>query len=329
MSDNPWDSIKTPSQEQGLMAVRVDQEHPWDFYWSLDPDRRPGLALKYSPIEDEERRLPKLRDIEVTSHADPGDGKPILGIKLLNATHQEIFYQFCLDLVESGRPYTSERHAVAGTVSRMWRWYRLLRGTGDGLLSLERQRGLIGELLVLERLLFPNMTIPAAIDCWKGPEGAAQDFEMGSSNIETKSIGQSPSPSVQVSSEFQLRTETMGELFLSIAEVSADSSGGSNSFTLTDIADRIKTKIISKGPQALFPYEGRLSAAGFEWDHDYSAFKWSEGQIRSYKVEGEFPRITAEDIRPGIQNVRYSISVASCSDYLISEDTLAEKLRGI
>jgi len=169
MSENPWNSIPTPTNDEQIRAHLVDHKHPWDLFWAVDTERRPILLLTYGVGDGDQRRPPLLRDIEIESAIDPDDDKNILRIKLTNSTHLDIFYQFCLDIVNSTVNSRSEHEAVATAISRTWRWYRLLRGGHDGLLSIEQQRGLIGELLVIERLLLTTMNPVASIDSWKGP----------------------------------------------------------------------------------------------------------------------------------------------------------------
>ncbi|MCH8827746.1 MAG: PD-(D/E)XK motif protein [Chloroflexi bacterium] len=42
--------------------------------------------------------------------------------------------------------------------------------------SPEEQKGLIGELLVWECLLFPKLSTRDAVSAWRGPLGANKDF---------------------------------------------------------------------------------------------------------------------------------------------------------
>ena len=71
---------------------------------------------------------------------------------------------------------------------RTWRWHHLLRGGGSTLCyRLEEQKGLLGELLVLERP-FCCLTSGAstAVAAWRGPLGSPKDFEIGRVAIEVK-----------------------------------------------------------------------------------------------------------------------------------------------
>ena len=67
-----------------------------------------------------------------------------------------------------------------------WRWHHLLRGGRGTLLSPEEQKGLLGELFVLERLLLPSMDASSAVTAWRGPLGAPKDFEIARVAVEAK-----------------------------------------------------------------------------------------------------------------------------------------------
>jgi hypothetical protein len=130
---------------------------------------------------------------------------------------RDIFFQLCIDIMGSAARAESEAEALSTTVARTWRWHHLLRGGSSGLLSPEQQKGLIGELLVLEKDLLPVLSPAEAIAGWRGPLGAAKDFLIGKVAIESKALGRSTSPAVLVNSEFQLDETVVKRLFLHIS----------------------------------------------------------------------------------------------------------------
>jgi hypothetical protein len=71
-----------------------------------------------------------------------------------------------------------------------------------------------------------------------------------------------------------------------------------------------------------------LLAGGFDWHQDYSAFRWISDRARIYRVDAEFPRLSAHDMNAGISNVRYSLSLTDCEDYLVTQETFDAALAG-
>ena len=124
-------------------------------------------------------RLPQIRDIEVTLSDTDQHGTRTLGLKLRDSSLQDIFHTLCVDIVSAAARAASEPDAVNTALRRTWRWHHLLRGGRSGLLSPEEQKGLIGELLVLERFLLPLLPASVAVAAWLGPLGSPKDFEVG------------------------------------------------------------------------------------------------------------------------------------------------------
>ena len=92
---------------------------------------------------------------------------------LLDSTQRDIFQTLCEDIISAAaRRPKSEAGAVSAALSRTWRWHHLLRGGRGTLLSPEEQKGLLGELFVLERLLLPRMDASSAVTAWRGPLAA-------------------------------------------------------------------------------------------------------------------------------------------------------------
>jgi len=46
-----------------------------------------------------------------------------------------------------------------------------------------------------------------------------------------------------------------------------------------------------------------------------------------YKVENEFPRIKENELRNGVSDVRYSVILAMCDEYQVTENTIFNVLK--
>jgi hypothetical protein len=271
--------------------------------------------------------LPRLRGIEVDLTHETS-GECVLNFRLLDVAHRDIFFRLCQDIVASASEAKSEKAAVAITLQRTWRWHHLLRGGADQRLSEEEQKGLIGELVVLERYLFSVLTPRDAVTAWHGPMQAPKDFEIGRICIEVKAHRPGASPSVLISSEHQLDDTDLKGLVLVVMALDRAALGAPDQFTLTDVATRVRDRIEECDPSVLAEFESRLSAAGFRWADDYSDTPWIEGPIALYRVTGQFPRIVALGITPGVQQVTYSISLMNCQQYRVTESDLVALLKG-
>ena len=314
---DPWKDLAAPSTSASLSARRVDAQSPWGFFWARGSDKRCILALEHSADASRHRALPVLRGIECLLTVEETDGRRLLCLKLVDSSLQDVFLRLCLDIIASGREATCESEVVARTIARTWRWHHLLRGGMDSHLSAEEQKGLIGELMVLEALIMPVLSARDAISSWHGPLGAPKDFEIGRTAIEAKARRGSGKPYIAISSEYQLDRSGTDALFLHVAELDKAIAGSENSFTLTDIADRIRNIIRAADPAANDLFEALLGAAGFRWEDDYSDMLWVHGPDRLYHVGDEFPSVTAAHLRLGVSRVTYSIALQECEPFSV------------
>jgi len=319
VSENPWEKIPVPSASTNYNLALVDPTIKWYFYWAIGSDGKYSLMLEHSGDSGLEIKLPKLKGIstEILS-----SGKDNLLFKLYDLENRDIFYRLCLDIVSSTKMCVTEMEAVQVAVQRAWRWHYLLSGGRDGKLGIEEQKGLIGELLVLERILFPVLSIMDSLNSWTGPLDAPKDFEVGAIAIESKARRGAATPFISINSEFQLDETGLDALYLHVAELNRTPENTESSFCLTDVARRILDFISNGEPAAISVYEGLLLSSGFDWNHDYSDVMFVEGDHHSYLVNEGFPRITPLNFSEGISRVRYMLSLSSIAEFYVRVDKL-------
>ena len=328
MRRDPWEGIDLPGIADSVAARRVDANLSWDFFWARGVDGRVLLTLRHATDSAPTAQLPRLRDIEVTLSPPDESGTQLLAFKLLDSNQRDIFQTLCHDIISAAMQTESETEAVSAALSRTWRWHHLLRGGRGTLLSPEEQKGLLGELFVLERLLLPRMDASSAVMAWRGPLGAPKDFEIARVAIEAKSRRGGAMPSVSITSESQLDESGVDSLFLHVVELDEAPMEGNQGATLHDVAERIRERLDSANPGSAAILETRLSAAGYRIEDDYSGHRWLEGATHIYSVSGDFPRITSAEVRSGVSNVRYSVSLSDCEPFATSVSALDEALTG-
>ncbi len=325
MSNDPWADLEAPSSAEAINARRVDPDAAWDFFWGRDIDNKCLLVFRHSPDSSPSGRLPKLRGMEVSQAEEDPTGHEALIFRLTESAHRDIFHRLCLDIMSSAVGAETEKDAVARALTRTWRWHHLLRGGGDERLSPEEQKGLVGELFVLERYLLAQLPPADAVAAWLGPLGAPKDFEVGRISIEAKARRGGATPFVTVNSEHQLDETGCDTLYLYVAELGHAPVGTTAAFTITDVARRISELFATDGA-ALASFEALLLAAGFRWADDYTDYSWVEGKSRFYRVSGEFPRIIAGQLTSGVSAVRYSVSLVGCEPFIVSAEVVQESL---
>ncbi len=319
--DDPWSSISPPARNSRISARRITETTPWGLYWGVDTESNLLLILQHRKVGRRTSRLPKFRGLRVeASPADLGSDERIL-IRLTDKEQRDIFLRFCRDIVDATILASTEEQAIERFLARTWRWHRLLQGDRDTRLSDEEQKGLIGELFVLERHLLPVLRAADAVRSWTGPLDAPHDFEISKVHVEAKARGSSV-PGVNISSEFQLELNTADILFLHVTEVLAATEGTAGACTLTDVANRTRSVMAQHDMVAVELFEERLDAVGFDWTDDYSDKLWLLKGESLYQVREGFPRVTRTMYPAGVANVRYVISLSDCEAFRVDPAVL-------
>ena len=316
MNEDPWSGIIPPARSARISARRVDRPTRWALYWGVDADRNILLILQHAGATGRSCRLPALRGLRVEVQPADDTSHERIVIRLTDPEQREIFLRFCQDIVEATALARTEEQAVERFLARTWRWHRLLRSGRESRLGDEEQKGLIGELVVLERHLLPTLGALDAVRCWTGPLDAPRDFEFSRVHVEAKARGAS-SARVAISSEHQLDCGEGDTLFLHVTVVATAAEGTSGATTVTEFAGRIRSMIAGHDMIAADLFEERLSAIGFDWTDDYSDRLWLVGRESLYEVREGFPRITSAMFPPGVDRVRYTISLPKCEAFRV------------
>ena len=308
MTENPWGNLHTGGSE----AKRVDSKGKHDFFWVVSDRGEPGLVLRLDTETEAILPLPKMKNLDL-SYRDL-EGRQGLVLLLKDPEQKELFASLCRDIVSAGELAAGNADALQRALRRTLRWHHLLRGGRSDILSLEEQRGLVGELHFLEKLI--NLTGPSsAIEAWRGPLGSAKDFELGECLVEVKARRGAARPYVQISSEDQLSDVESASLVLTVVPV--DAVIKPHGMTLTDHVQALEADL-----ETYSRWEETLAATGFDFEDDYSERRWIAGEPDFYSVRDDFPRITTP-LKPGVSGVRYSIALDACAPFEISFENVS------
>jgi hypothetical protein len=306
---DPWRKL---SQDE---ARRVDSKSRHDFFWVVLEAGMPGLMLRLASMPDPLPRLPKLKNLVASFRRTSESAAFVLGLK--EQSQAELFVTLCRDVVGAGEAGETSDEALARALQRTRRWHHLLRGGMRSGLSVEEQRGLVGELAFLRQLV-SGLSAEAAIEAWTGPTGSAKDFEFIGSCVEVKTRRAAATPYVAISSEDQLADVDGCRLFLNIANVaSAVTPEGE---TLHDHVR--KTALLFEAEGGVYDaWEEQLYATGYDPVDEYDGRRWALGASASYEVIDGFPRI-ASPLPAGVSNVRYAVSLTELEPFMLDADLL-------
>lgn len=329
ISDHPWRDIEAPQESTWFNARRIPDigSDSWGLYWAVDRQRHCVLLLRQDSCHRPSHRLPILRGIRVEVQPTHDEVGAFMAIRLTEGQHRGIFFRFCKDLVASTRTARSAQDAMDRIVGRTWRWHRLLRVGRDGRLRAWEQKGLIGELRVLEKHLLPLVGPTHAVRSWVGPLGEPKDFQVGLVSVEAKAHGP-PGSEVAITSAKQLDSSDAARLFLHVTEVTEALGDSDSAVTVTEVVNRVRDIISARDSAAERDFDERLLATGFDWADDYSDRQWLIGEESLFEISEGFPRITPATIPAGVHDVRYMISLSLCQGYRVQTNDLANAISG-
>lgn len=300
---NKWNSM--PVYDSGFSIV--DPSHPKDIYIGYrSPDER---EVRFCGVENNQE-VASSKSIEARM-ITKNDGTTIFSIYLKRKENDNEFIFLVWDMIESCRNTDNYSQCLYDKYSK---WYRLLEKERKTVMSFERQKGLLAELLYLEEQI--NNSGEDVVECWLGPDGADQDFVFEDTWVEVKAV-LAAAETVRISSLEQLDAINKGTLRLFFIETT--SSENKHSITLPKKVKDIYG-LLSENKKDILTY--KLCEYGYSFDDEekYNENVFVVLKTSDYSVENGFPRLTRKNVVDGIGNARYTISLNSISDYLVVEE---------
>lgn len=319
-----WQALETEARALGdegwrLRLARPVGGHP---LFAATSGGRRVLLLRVAPAVIPPRAdWPVCDGLEVL--AVTLDQHAYLGVALREPRFADVFAALAEDLAR--RIEASAASGAAGVtvlLGQLRRWQRFLASAREGL-TPAAQRGLWGELHFFHTRLLPLLG-GAAVDGWKGPEGAHQDFQFSTAWIEVKTTLAKQPQSVRIASERQLDDTRAAALFLHVLALEAH-DGGAATLPAEVAAARAA---LAAWPAARENFEDALLAAGYLDQHAprYASVGYAVRQTQDYRVAPGFPRIVEAGLPTGVGDASYQLNLAACAGFTTPPTTLTEAL---
>jgi hypothetical protein len=307
---------------------RIAPGNPRNFLLGLEiPSRNRMLILRVQPDSMPDAvDFPESRGMR-TSTRILNTEIPTAEIELVlkDGLHKDIFDRLIDDLVIAANEPESELAGVGKFLSRLTEWQRLFMRLASDELSRESQQGLWGELWTLREIVSPVVGLNGAVEAWRGPLGADQDFQLGAFALEVKTSTSTSVDHVMIASEQQLDVVDGIELALIVLSLDARPNYGE---TLPALVSELRR--VSKEEGCLEIFEIRVAQSGYKDEHEnsYEAVGYSIRSRFQFLVGEEFPRIRVRDLKPGVGNVAYSVALTACENHVMTEQELNSLVGG-
>jgi len=327
--ENIWLGLEGDNfSHSGLLYKRYSAEVLPDVFIALKaPEKLRCIAFKINAsFPFDANKWNKLKDIKIETLPDERDKtKMFLVILLLNKQHKDIFSTLCEDLIFGVSEVPSEQILVEKLVERLAKWQSLFEKVGKQGLSDEAQRGLYGEIYFLRFFLNNASDKNYCLKSWFGPEKSIQDFQFSNWAVEVKTTHGNNHQKIHITSERQLDDSIIEKIFL--YHLSLDIRVG-NGESLNSIIDEV-LEILNEHTMTSNLFKLKLLESGYYETHRplYEERGYTIRQENLYRVSGNFPRITENQIPIGVVDVKYSIVLSESEEWRIDQETLLGEIQ--
>lgn len=265
----------------------------------------------------------RFKGVEIYSLQIEAESKIELYIYLLDNELKDIFSLFIQNILEDIEPSVTESEAIRTTLNVVSKWKKLFDKINFNGLSIEQQKGLIGELLFLNYLLNDEKTSSNAVNAWTGSEMEfqAKDFTLGSVGIEVK-FTSSKQPRIKVTNERQLDAENLSDLFLVLYSTEAVKDNG---VSLNSLVAQTRQAISTDEERSIFNAKLQLNGY-FDEDSEHYGRMYSLKKIFAFSVTSDFPKIVKNQLPLGIYDTSYSIEISAVENFIVELESILAKI---
>lgn len=265
----------------------------------------------------------RFKGVEIYTLPIEPEDKLEFYIYLLDNELKDIFSLFIQNILEDIESSVTESEAITTTLNVVSKWKKLFDKINFNGLSLEQQKGLIGELLFLNYLLNDEKTSANAVNVWTGAEQdfQAKDFTLGSVGVEVKFTA-SKQPRIKVSNERQLDAENLSDLFLVLYSTEAVKDNG---FSLNSLVSQTRKAISTDEERSIFNVKLQLNGY-FDEDSEHYVRMYSLKKTFGFAVTSDFPKIVKNQLPLGIYDTSYSIEISAVESFIVEPENILAKV---
>lgn len=323
-----WAALEEQPETTGAVSRRIHPESQRDLYVALDLTTRARRFVFRSAWSAGKRlpSLPRTQALDSTCSVVDGGGELVVTVELRQPSLADVFTAVVVDLARAVVHAKSDDQALAEFVGRLGSWQELFRALSRrGLGDLER-RGLAAELLTLRDDVLPLVSPEAAVSAWTGPLRKNQDFQFPGMALEVKATAALNPLGFIVSNEREL--DELGAGHLHLIHVSLDERRGGDGLTLNDLVSQVEG-MLSGRAATIQAFVTLLARVGYlKGDSDlYNEPRYEIRQRRYFEVKGAFPRVVERDLREGVGQVRYAVTLAACAAHEVEPADVHRRIK--
>lgn len=322
--ESAWRSLRSNGTSEGWRTIAIGKGR---FRAGIRyPENEEVLLAGFSIQPPGQSDLPQARGFSVSRVGDEAAGGALvwIGIARTPAASIEMFTIMAADLLDSDATIgdVSELSAYHSFISRIRSWQQFMERPRDRRLSEAEEIGLFGELMVVQRLIRSGRPSTEVLRIWKGPANGLRDFSLGTIDLEVKSTISPNGFPARIGSLEQLDDADDRTIYLLAQRFTLDASG----LTLPELIEEVRADL-EKGDELSF---GRsLLMVGYEsaFAQEYTR-RFIEADVRAYKMDDTFPRLTRSAVPLAIKSVKYDLDLDLVGDPTAEIDEIYLALGG-
>lgn len=320
-----WNALASKSISQGWCGIPVFSTGSFRLMAGRSsPDNTESLLAGFFCREgDIPKNLPEGAGFAVTRTSLSDDGREWIALTRKKDGNFDLFVEMVGDVAGAMDGVASEGDAsiLKVLIDRVRAWQEFMK---KDLLSLgiEAETGLVGELILLQKILEAGIPPHRVIQTWIGPLDGIQDFNIGSGAIEVKTTMASVGFPAKIGSIEQLDDSILSPLFVCGVRLSSGESGQ----TLPELVTIIM-EVLMKNSESERLFRDRLLKAGY---FDAHAVRYSRRFLLKetffLQVTSDFPRIVSGNVPKGIRKVTYELDLDRVPCIKTDMDNVLKKL---
>ena len=248
----------------------------------------------------------------------------LLCARIKNCDKINEFSYLCENVIQTILEETTIANAVKTFGNALLRWKNLFeRAHGTGL-SKEEQQGLYGELRFLKKcIISASSSSFNIVENYVGTNKALRDFQGRNWAVEVKTTSTNNPQTLTINGERQLDDSMIDFLYLYHCSIEVTKQTGE---TLPEIVKDIR-ELLKDDVATYSLFNAKLFEAGYldTQEQLYTDRHYKSRKDSFFHVKDNFPRIREHELREGVGNVRYSISIPSYELYGVSEQQVLLK----
>jgi hypothetical protein len=320
---------ETNNMSLGYLSRYILLEVGYEVYIAIDkPSNTRLLILRVNNIFlDQKTVYPASSGFVVNRIVLPQDRAEdaTLQLVLTNTRYKDIFTTLVQDVVDHLASIPEGQAAISAFIVRLKRWQAFLEKHNSEGLSEIAQQGLYGELWFLRQVVLSHLGLFNGLRSWTAPKWTQQDFQFPKCAVEVKTTSAKQHQKLVISSERQL--DDLGTGTIVLLHLSLDVRQGSGE-TLLEMITSIRL-LVTNDITAKDEFESLLFEIGYLDIHSvrYENTGYTIREHNYFKVREGFPRIIESELRNGVGDVRYTISVSECKRFSIPESEVIDMIR--